>query len=599
MNIISILPKRCIKNLTSCAISIPFCFGLLSPSHSKPFSSQKPTKNNKSHKSPRIFLDLVTPKTNLTVSDRQTHLRLIQDILQSNSDQLSEKHNGSNINCSSSKEDPISMLFRHHREGLRSDPSVVSLVLSSCGCERSVSVGIQVHCLVIKIGFLGNVYVGSSLVSLYSKCSELSSAYQVFDEMPVRNVVSWTTIINGFAREWQVDACLVLYRWMRSSNTKPNDFTLTSLLSACTGSGCIGQGKSAHCQAIQMGFDSFIHVSNALISMYCKFGDVKEALWMFKSMHIKDLVTWNSMIAAYSQHGLALEAIDLFEQMKQKKTKPDAITFLGVLSSCRHAGLVQQGQFYFNSMAEYGLEPELDHYSCIVDLLGRAGDLEKARDFIGKMPISPNGIIWGSLLSSCRVHGNVWVGIEAAESRLALEPGCAATHLQLVNLYASCGCWDQAARVRKLMKDKGLKTDPGHSWIEIRNEVYRFKAEDSLNSRTDEITAVVNCLVDHMQNSGVSQVVDMEWLLDFLKGMVKPVLALVVLLSYLKKLGLEGDMVYSVFRSFLQLSVIGFVIQFIFNHDNATWIILAYLFMILIMPLVHRIMMKGRECISL
>ena len=137
-----------------------------------------------------------------------------------------------------------------------------------------------------------------------------------------------------------------------------------------------------------------------------------------------------------------------------------------------------------------------------MDLLGRAGDLEKARDFIRKMPISPNGVIWGSLLSSCRVHGNVWIGIEAAECRLVLEPGCAATLLQLVNLYASCGCWEQAARVRKLMKDKGLKTDPGHSWIEIRNEVYRFKAEDSLNSRTDEITAVVDCLVDHMQISG-------------------------------------------------------------------------------------------------
>ncbi|XP_057490468.1 pentatricopeptide repeat-containing protein At2g37320-like [Actinidia eriantha] len=165
-----------------------------------------------------------------------------------------------------------------------------------------------------------------------------------------------------------------------------------------------------------MGFDSYIHVSNALISMYCKCGDVKEALYMFKNMHIKDPVTWNSMIAGYAQHGLALEAIDLFEEMKQqKKSKIETITYLGVLSSCRHACFVQQGLFYFNSMAEYGLEPELDHYSCIVDLLGRAKDLEKARDFIRKMPISPNGVIWGSLLSSCRVRENVWIRIEASE----------------------------------------------------------------------------------------------------------------------------------------------------------------------------------------
>ena len=138
--------------------------------------------------------------------------------------------------------------------------------------------GIQVHCLVIKVGFLSNVYYGSTLIGLYYKCSKLSSAYQVLDEMPMRNLVSWTTIIVGFAQEWQVDACLELYLRMRNSIVKLNDFTLVSILSACTGSGCLGQGKNVHCQTVQMGFDSCIHVSNALISMYCKCGDVKEKM---------------------------------------------------------------------------------------------------------------------------------------------------------------------------------------------------------------------------------------------------------------------------------------------------------------------------------
>ncbi|KAH7844801.1 hypothetical protein Vadar_031805 [Vaccinium darrowii] len=463
------------------------------------FFSKKPIRK-KSLKGQR-FLDLVTRKSNLNGGGCQSHLRLIQDILSSNSNNPDE-HVGPDISYSISNSGPFSTFIRHHREGLRADPSVLSRALSLCVCPKTLPVGIQAHCLVVKTGYLSNVYVGSSLISLYCKSGDLSYAYQVFDEMPVKNVVSWTTIIAGFSQEWQVDACFELYHWMKNSTVNPNDFTLTSLLSACTGSGSLGKGKSAHCQAIRMGFDSYVHVSNALISMYFKCGDENEAVYIFKNMWNKDLVSWNSMIAGYAQHGFSSQAIDLFEEMRNNKLKPDAITFLGVLSSCRHAGLVEQGQIYFNSMAVYGLEPEMDHYSCIVDLLGRAGDLEKAWDFIKNMPISPNGIIWGSLLSSSRLHGNVLIGIEAAERRLDLEPECAATHLQLVNLYASFGRWDQVARVRKMMKDKGLKANPGHSWIEIRNEVCRFGAEDSLNSKTDEILEVVSCLLDQIRDSG-------------------------------------------------------------------------------------------------
>ncbi|XVE96785.1 hypothetical protein REPUB_Repub02eG0252900 [Reevesia pubescens] len=234
---------------------------------------------------------------------------------------------------------------------------------------------------------------------------------------------------------------------MKNLTIKPNDFTLTSLLRACTGSGALGQGRSAHCQAIQMGFDSYSYICNALISMYCKCGSVEDALVIFKKMAgNKDIVSWNLMIAGYAQHGRVMEAIVLFEKMEEEKIKPDAITFLGVLSSCRHAGLVEQGRVYFDSMVVNGVEPALDHYSCVVDLLGRAGLLEEARDFILKMLICPNAVIWGSLLSSCRLHGSVWIGIEAAESRLLLEPGCAATHVQLANLYATARQWDQAAR---------------------------------------------------------------------------------------------------------------------------------------------------------
>ncbi|KAM2467791.1 hypothetical protein FF1_009538 [Malus domestica] len=460
-------------------------------SHSKPFfSSPKFTritqKTNKLQNALRV-IDPITPKPSPAARRRRGHLRLIQDFLQSDSDHFTV---GSASFDPTNPRVKISTLF---------DESVLSHAISSCGSSRNLHGGVQYHCAAIRIGFIANIYIGSSLVSLYSRCGELQSAYKLFDEMPVRNVVSWTAIISGFAQAWQVDVCLQLFSEMRNF-LEPNDFTYASILSACTGSGALGHGRSAHCQTIRTGFDSYIHIANALISMYCKCGDVKDALSIFENLDGRDNVSWNSMIAAYAQHGLALQAIDLFEEMKRQRVKPDAITLLGVLSSCRHAGLVKEGRLYFNSMIkEHGIHPELDHYSCVVDLLGRAGLLEEAREFIEKMPFRANAVIWGSLLSSCRVYGSVWIGIEAAESRLLLEPECASTHVQLANLYASVGCWDGAARMRKLMKDKAIKTSPGFSWIEIGNEVHKFRAEDCSNPKMIEIIDLLDSLADHIK----------------------------------------------------------------------------------------------------
>lgn len=486
--------------ISSYTIFIPFPSALQLRSYFTSFSSQisKQTTKRKSFDKGLRVLDIIYPKKIVT-DNRQTHISILQDFLQTNSGQFTDQHVTHDFSHSNSMEDSVCVLLRFQKNGLRVDPRVLSQALSSCGSDRTLNVGIQVHCLAITTGFITNVYVGSCLITFYSKCGVLDNALKVFDEMPVRNVVSWTAIITGFAQESKAEVCLDLYHRMRQSEFKPNDFTLTSFLSACTCNGSLGQGRIAHCQSIHMGFNSHVHIANSLISMYSKCGDIIDALYIFEHMHTKDLVSWNSMINGYSQHGLASQAIRLFEEMKQQKMKPDAITFLGILSSCRHAGIVEEGWFYFNSMAEYGVKSELDHYSCIVDLLGRAGFVQDAWDFIKKMPISPNAVIWGSLLTSCRLHGNVWIGIEAAEERLVLRPWCSATHLQVANLYASVGCWDQAGRVRKMVKDKGMKNDPGFSWIEIKNEVYQFRAEDKSNPKVDAILALMDGLVDHMR----------------------------------------------------------------------------------------------------
>ncbi|XP_015902738.1 pentatricopeptide repeat-containing protein At2g37320 [Ziziphus jujuba] len=471
--------------------------------------SQTLEKKKKSNRALRL-LDIINPKASVARTHRQRHLQLIENFLAPSLEQLSsqELSIGSALSCSSSSEEIINLFgqglesnpvyTQSCNERLMNDATVLSHAVSLCGSMCDLHGGVQYHCLALRTGFVANIYIGSSLIHLYGKCNELDNAYQVFVEMPIKNVVSWTSIIAAFAQDWQVDVCLDLFHRMRNSILKPNDFTFTSLLSACMGSGALGQGRSIHCQTIQMGFYSYIHISNALISMYCKCGAVDHALFIFRSIDRKDTVSWNSMITGYAQHGLAFQAIDLFKEMKKQSVKTDAISFLGVLSSCRHAGLVKEGWLYLNSMVENGVQPELDHYSCVIDLLGRAGLLEEALEVIQKMPINPNAVIWGSLLSSCRFHGNIWFGIQAAENRLLLEPSCAATHVQLAHLYASVGCWDHVARVRKLMKDKGLKTSPGCSWIEVKNEVCKFRAEDMSNARMVEIISVLDSLADHM-----------------------------------------------------------------------------------------------------
>ncbi|KAJ0258885.1 Pentatricopeptide repeat-containing protein [Hirschfeldia incana] len=448
-------------------------------------------------------LDIISSKPGVA-SNRQNNLGIIvKEFLRTDSKHLSRD----DLGLSRTKHGVVSSVLE---EVILEDSSSLkcsfdayglSSAVSSCGSGRDFRTGYGFHCLALKSGFTSDVYVGSSLVVLYRDSGELENAHKVFVEMPEKNVVSWTALISGFAHDWRVDICLKLYSKMRNSiSEQPNDYTFTALLSACTGSGALGQGRSVHCQTLKTGFKSCLHISNALISMYCKCGDLKDAFRVFDQFHDKDVVSWNSMIAGYAQHGLATQAIELFEVVMPKSgTKPDAITYLGVLSSCRHAGMVKEGRKFFNLMSERGLQPQLNHYSCLIDLFGRFGLLQEALELIEQMPMEPNAVIWGSLLFSCRVHGDVWTGIRAAEERLVLEPECAATHVQLANLYASVRYYKEAGMVRKAMKDKGLRTNPGCSWVEIDNDVFMFKAEDGSNCRMVEIVHVLHCLVEHME----------------------------------------------------------------------------------------------------
>ncbi|PON78870.1 Pentatricopeptide repeat, partial [Trema orientale] len=240
-------------------------------------------------------LDLISPKTSVrTIRHHEGHLRLIKDISHSTSEQISSQSRSSSgkiLDVFDEVLESTSCFIQPCSESFRIDATILSFVISSCVFRCNLHVSVQYHCTAIKSGFVADVYAGSSLVSLYSKCNELDNAYRVFLEMPVRNVLSWTAIITGFTQEWQIDVCLELFHSMRNSNLRPNDFTFASILSACSGSGAIGQGRSIHCQTIQLRFDSYIHISNALISLYCECRTIEDAFYIFSILSNKDIVS--------------------------------------------------------------------------------------------------------------------------------------------------------------------------------------------------------------------------------------------------------------------------------------------------------------------
>ncbi|PAN11798.1 hypothetical protein PAHAL_2G217600 [Panicum hallii] len=473
-------------------------------------------------------LDLVPTKQHYGEEEVPSHHRLINDCMSDilgvqskrnvvrkrkedfvNSSSNQSRPKGSNVVSSSvsvclsmtrlTKDKLMQIVELHRRGGISSDASILASALSACADRKTLTGGAQLQALLVKAGYDSSVLIGSSLISFYSRCGQLENAHRVFQGTTAKNTVSWTALISGYAQDNQVEPCLHLFALMRQSVCKPNDITFATIFRVCTNHAFLALGKSVQGLQMKMGFDSYVHVSNALISMYAKCGSIVEARAIFESIACKDVVSWNSMIFGYSQHGLAEHCLDLLKEM-EGHIMPDAISFLGVLSSCRHACLVMEGRRCFRAMIEHGIKPELDHYSCMVDLLGRAGLLAEAWDLIQTMSMPPNGVIWGSLLASCRLHGSVLIGIQAAEHRLKLEPGCAATHVQLANLYASIGCWSDVARVRKVMKERGLKTNIGCSWIEVGNKVYTFTAENRSKSQVNDVLAILDCLQSHMDH---------------------------------------------------------------------------------------------------
>ncbi|XP_057870386.2 pentatricopeptide repeat-containing protein At3g24000, mitochondrial [Cryptomeria japonica] len=383
------------------------------------------------------------------------------------------------------------------------DQFTFSGVFHACATLQALEQGKQAHAHMIKIGCGLDAFAGSALIDMYAKCISIEDALNVFDEMPDRNEVSWNTLIVGYVQLGYCELALKLFSKMQEAGMKPSPVTLTSILRAYASLSVLQQGLQLHSYISKSVFWLDVSVGNALVDMYAKCGSIEDARKVFEKMPNHDLVSWNTMIAGYGYHGHGEKAIQLFENMKVAGLKPDHITFIGVLSACSRASLVDEGRRYFDSMSQdYDISPSMDHYTCMVNLFGRSGHFVEAEDFIKRMPVKPGVAVWQSLLASCRIHQNIELGKYTAKHALELDPQNDATHVLLANIYAAAGRWSDAADVRKLMDDKGLKKEPGQSWIEVKSRVHSFAAGEKAHPQIDEIRAKLDSLTIQMKEQG-------------------------------------------------------------------------------------------------
>ncbi|XP_031121716.1 putative pentatricopeptide repeat-containing protein At1g68930 [Ipomoea triloba] len=395
-------------------------------------------------------------------------------------------------------------IFREMRlEGLAIDQFTFGSILTACGSLLALEEGKQIHAYAIRSYHMDNIFVGSALVDMYSKCRSINYAENVFRRMKSKNVVSWTAMVVGYGQNGYSEEAVWTFCEMQRNRVKADEFTLGSVVSSCANLASIEEGAQFHGQALVSGLISFITVSNALVTLYGKCGSIEESHKLFNEMEVKDEVTWTALVSGYAQFGKAAETIGLFEKMLAQGLQPDGVTFVGVLAACSRAGLVDKGKYYFDSMVrEHRIVPTLDHYTCMIDLLSRSGQLEEAKHFIQKMPCHPDAIGWATLLSSCRTRGNMEIGKWAAESLLQIEPQNPASYVLLSSMYAAKGDWNEVAQLRKAMRDNGVKKEPGFSWIKYKNKLHVFSADDKSSPYSDKIYAELDTLYCRMIEEG-------------------------------------------------------------------------------------------------
>ncbi|XP_059637179.1 pentatricopeptide repeat-containing protein At5g40410, mitochondrial-like [Cornus florida] len=376
-------------------------------------------------------------------------------------------------------------------------------IISACTEKGALDEGNYIHGLAVKMGFLLEIKVVNALINMYGKSGYLNLAWRLFEAMPTPNLVSWNSIVainiqNGFS-----DEGIGHFKLMRRAGINPDKATLVTLLQGCADFGVGKLTDAIHGFVISCGLNADISIGTALLGIYAKSGRLYASQEVFEEMKSPDSIAWTAMLAAYAVHGHGRDAIDLFDLMIKKGVEPDHVTFTHLLSACSHSGLVAEAKAYFKIMSTvYGVEPRLDHYSCMVDLLGRAGHLKDARVLIESMPMEPNSGVWGALLNACRVYGNIEIGEEVAERLFALDPSDARNYIMLSNMYSAVGQWRNASNVRALMKERGLRRNPGCSFIEHGNKIHSFVVGDQSHPDSEKIYVKLHEVIEKIRKAG-------------------------------------------------------------------------------------------------
>ncbi|KAJ8633614.1 hypothetical protein MRB53_026950 [Persea americana] len=356
-------------------------------------------------------------------------------------------------------------------------PNAVTLVsiLPACAGLEYLKLGQLIHGYGIKLGLDSDLPLVNSMIALYGKCGNVEIARSLFDSMGVKNMVSWNTMIATYEQNDMDSEAIKLFHKMQNEKVEFDHITMVSIISACASLGALNTGKWVHELANSKGIESNVAVTNALLDMYAKCGSIDLARNVFDKLPQKGVVSWSAMIGAYAAHGHGEDALRLFSKMLGEGLKPNSFTFTSLLTACRHSGLVEEGMRQFNSMRkDYSIVPGVEHCACMVDLLGRAGLLTDAYEFIERMPIEPDVGVWGALLGACRIHGNIEMAELVAARLFQLDPQTVTYYVLMSNIYAEAGRWDDVARLRELMKERELKKIPGRSLVEINRRFHKF-----------------------------------------------------------------------------------------------------------------------------
>ena len=394
------------------------------------------------------------------------------------------------------------LYLKMKKEGFVPDAVTYMSLLKDCASTGALEWVKDVHRHILEGGYESDVRVGSALIHIYARCGNIEDAAVVFDSLKERDLVTWNVMIGAYAGSGRGVEAYDLYLKMKEEGFVPDAVTYMSLLNDCASTGALEWVKDVHRHILEGGYESDVRVGNALVHMYAKSGSIEDAQLVFEGMEECNVMTWNTMIGGLGQHGRGQDALDLFRKMKADGLVPDAYSFVALLSACSHAGLVDEGRQIFCAMKDYGVEPTVVHYSCMVDLLGREGLLEETKRFISSMPVEADADTWGALLGACRTYGNVELGEFAAKEVLKLEPAGASPYVLLSNIYAAAGQWDQVSFIRHMMQERGIRKEPGVSWIEISNKVHRFVVGDRCHPEAKKIYDVLNNLSKKLKAEG-------------------------------------------------------------------------------------------------